>query len=874
MANLGNAWHIPAGAEPQLRRAGMRDPIGALVPGSQVTIFNGNQFQGDGNTGNQLQVGSSLFFKRSTDTSWKERPLLFARTIGNNKYYSADLPTDNLQPGDVIQYYLQIAYDDHDQTFLGANATNDASVPLADTTSARATPFTFVVADPAEKGRWSPVFPLPNVGIHAHLLPTGNVLLWGRRDNLTDTLDEHVCTPFVWDPKTGQTKPTVNQPARANGTTVNLFCSGHAFLPDGRLLVVGGHLFDGDGLDQAILYDAQTNMWSPTAPMGLQQRRWYPTVTSLPDGGALVLAGSYVDQGQTLHPPLLQIWRNDTWTTIPQQNGTPLDFKNLPLYPRMHVLSSGQVFMSGPNAVTQVLKTSTPGAWTDMDSRQMKQRDYCPSVLYRPDKVIYIGGGNDPDTKAPTDQVEVIDLTDAAPEWRKTQPMHFRRRQHNGAILADGSVLVTGGTRGGGGLNNGFNDLGAGEPVHTAELWDPNTELWTELASEEIDRCYHATTLLLPDATVLSAGGGEYRPDQDPNDPLDSHRNAQIFSPPYLFQGARPILTAAPTEISYGNDFSIGVDHPDQIGQVSWIRLASVTHSFDQNQRIHFLTFALRADGLNVTPPASPNECPPGHYMLFALSKTGIPSEAMIIRIDTALHSPIANAIVEAASMDSALSVPMELPAPVATTDLAPVAYGYAAEAKEAAKAGRTRVVIGITGTCPYGIGACWGGAYEALTHLKIDGQHLLVDDMANTTDSTGELYMAADSLPVVSDWQEQFRQMVNGTYAFRGVEVTVRGRVEMSSDTLRLASGDHRGPVELAPLTSAKIQWDRAAEAPQATKPEEASAYNRLVANMENGSIEKDIIVTGLLRETDSGPVIEVRQFLDWASYFSDLTK
>ena len=123
-------------------------------------------------------------------------------------------------------------------------------------------------------------------------------------------------------------------------------------------------------------------------------------------------------------------------------------------------------------------------------------------------------------------------------QWRPTGAMKFRRRQHNATILPDGTVLVTGGTRGGSGGNNGFNDLEPGQPVHAAELWNPETGTWTELATESVDRCYHATAVLLPDATVLSAGGGEYRPDNtNPNDPRDSHRNAQVFFPPYLFKG-------------------------------------------------------------------------------------------------------------------------------------------------------------------------------------------------------------------------------------------------------------------------------------------------------------------------------------------------
>ena len=288
MANLGNAWHIPGKPEPRGRGA-MRDPVGAIVPGTSITIYSGNQFRGPGgNPGNQLQTGSSLFFKREADANWTELPMKWYRTVDadKNKYYSATIRADissTFQVGAVIQYYLRIAYDDHDTTFL--HIKNDTSTTTAAESTARAAPFTFTLESSARWGQWGPVFKLPNVAAHAHLLPNCRVLMWGRRDNTNDSLDVQECTPFVWNPNDGKTTNTP-QPELADGTKVNLFCSGHAFLPDGRLLVVGGHLADSDGVNQAALYDWATNRWTPTARMN--RGRWYPTATSLPDGSVLV----------------------------------------------------------------------------------------------------------------------------------------------------------------------------------------------------------------------------------------------------------------------------------------------------------------------------------------------------------------------------------------------------------------------------------------------------------------------------------------------------------------------------------------------------------------------------------------------------------
>src|SRR5271163_374326 len=168
---------------------------------------------------------------------------------------------------------------------------------------------------PALVGQWGKVFALPNVAIHTHLLPSGKVLFWGRRDNPGDSLDVHSCTPHLWDPATGATEATPQPKRQDNTTTVNLFCSGHSFLDDGRLFVAGGHLADSKGLDQATIYDYRTNAWTPLPVMN--KGRWYPTVVTLRDGTPLVMSGSYEGQdGTTPVNEEQQIWDGSTWHSL------------------------------------------------------------------------------------------------------------------------------------------------------------------------------------------------------------------------------------------------------------------------------------------------------------------------------------------------------------------------------------------------------------------------------------------------------------------------------------------------------------------------------------------------------------------------------
>lgn len=180
------------------------------------------------------------------------------------------------------------------------------------------------VGQPEVEGKWDPPFDWPNVGIHLHVLPNGKVLFWPRRE-LGETLDSHFCVPRVWDPETGLFTRTP-QPTAKTGERFNLFCAGHTFLPDGRLLVAGGHFADSIGVEHATIYDPFANTWTPIDDMDVgnnQGGRWYPTVVTLPNGNVLVSSGS--DQQKNVNP-IQQIGENGHWRNI-------VGFNGLPLYP-------------------------------------------------------------------------------------------------------------------------------------------------------------------------------------------------------------------------------------------------------------------------------------------------------------------------------------------------------------------------------------------------------------------------------------------------------------------------------------------------------------------------------------------------------------
>jgi hypothetical protein len=440
----------------------------------------------------------------------------------------------------------------------------------------------------ATVGEWSAPFAWPVVAVHLQLLPDGRVLSWGR-----------IGDPQVWDPSSGGFTGVPSD--------THLFCAGHSFLPDGRLLVAGGHLSDYRGLPDANLFDPVTTTWIPVSSMA--HARWYPTTTTLPDGRVVTLGGTDEKGDQVTVP---EVWDGSGWTELLGA------IRTLPYYPRTFVAPNGLLFYAGELRQTAYLDPSGSGSWTPVANSLHGQRDYGSAVMYLPGKVLIVGGSDPPDG-APTNTAEVIDLNDPLPVWRSTGAMTTARRQFNATLLPDGRVVATGGTSA-----PGFSDPSGA--VRAAEVWDPATDTWTTWASNGVTRVYHSTTILLPDGRLLHAGSGD-------GANLPREVSAELFSPPYLFFGARPTITSAPTSVGYGK--SLVLESPDagRITAVSLVRLGAVTHGFDENQRFNGLEFRRTAGGITALAPAAPTLAPPGDYMVFIVAGDGVPSVARIVRL-------------------------------------------------------------------------------------------------------------------------------------------------------------------------------------------------------------------------------------------------
>jgi len=470
-----------------------------------------------------------------------------------------------------------------------------------------------VGTDPGQVGSWGPVVDWPVVGIHVSLLPNGKVLAWDSvGDAATETFPVQDFTrATVYDPITG-----TQTPANVD-TGFNIFCAGFAHLFDGALFIAGGNKNQQlQGIIQTHLFYPATNDWSLGPDMAAG--RWYPSVTPLTNGEMLITEGG---------PDIPEVRKTDgTLRTLSTAS------LNLPLYPWLDVAPDGRVFYSGPDQTLRKLDPTGGGAWQTFGQRDSINRSYGSHAVFGVGKTLVAGGG------ASTNTAVVIDTNGATPQVSTTSPMAYGRRQFNLTLLADGSVLATGGNSTGASLI----DMNGG--VYNAERWDPATGQWTTLAAQSVTRQYHSTALLLPDGRVLSSGGGICGTCDQVG---YLAKNAEIFTPPYLFKkdgsgqlAARPEITGVPTAVSHGTSFQITTPNAASIRKVGMMRLGSQTHSVEMEQHYLPLSFTVGNGTLTATVPANMHTAVPGVYMLFIVDSGGVPSVARIVQLDSSSPPP------------------------------------------------------------------------------------------------------------------------------------------------------------------------------------------------------------------------------------------
>jgi hypothetical protein len=437
------------------------------------------------------------------------------------------------------------------------------------------------------------------------LLPDGRILYCHDTDD-----------PVIFDPVTG-----AKFIPRGSGTPQG--CHATTVLLDGRVLYVGGQ--DGEtpgtfrnGIPWVKAYDPASDSWERWPD--LNEARWYPTVTRLPDGRLLVTGG-----GQ---PPDAR--RTDTAEILDPatQRAMPTGrMLNPAEFGPSVLLFDGRVLRSW--WPPQVWHPST-GKWQAIGPFVQPDRgfpDHSPHSLVlladgRAAAVGMLGGGTDP---------SMLELFDPASDsWTRGPSPATLRARPEVVLLPDGRVLAAGGHKE---ILDQPGETNRWGYVALADLYDPVANRWRSVAPMPIAREYHALTILAPDGRVIvTAGTGEPGAGGEGTD-----NRVDAYEPPYLFRGPRPVIERLDTtDLHHGQSFTLSLSGTLMPTAVALIGLNAVTHYVDGGAgRLVRLPFTQTGGTLSVQVPDDSLRLPAAHYLLFVLVDD-IPSAGRVVRVTPA----------------------------------------------------------------------------------------------------------------------------------------------------------------------------------------------------------------------------------------------
>lgn len=541
--------------------------------------------------------------------------------LGNSKYKVV-----NVQSGMAL-------------TLIEADSDQEARFKLKPWTGASNQQFQFLsrnehITDPSVVGSWGKLIAWPHVPVHAAVTPSNTVVTWAS--NELNDYPQSTGIKFSWssvyDPASDSFLDT-NNPAH------DMFCAGTTLLEDGSLLASGGN----PRASETSHFDPESNSWSLTSYMS--QQRWYGTNVITGSGDVFTTFAKGAQE-----TPELFTTKEGGWHDVPGADMSVLrdeqDLTNavrgnssaeMQWYSFMHTSPDGRIFQSGPTETMHWFDVEGQGTVEAAGTRlgESLNRQFGSAVMYDVGKLL-VSGGSDPsiDSELSSDGREIrvgatstamtIDINGASPAVESVDPMLARRANHNAVVLPNGEVYVVGGTEWGLLFDDRYS-------VWWPEIWNPDSRQWRTVAALSTPRTYHSWALLLQDGRVLTGGGGLC------GDCSANHPDAQIFSPPYLYNGngqlaTRPQIAQGTTEARVGGLLTFSTDKP--VSKFSMIRLSSVTHSINNDQR--FISLEAEALGSNLYVAqlnSNVNVMIPGMYWVFAIDSDGVPSEGHRVQV-------------------------------------------------------------------------------------------------------------------------------------------------------------------------------------------------------------------------------------------------
>jgi galactose oxidase len=489
---------------------------------------------------------------------------------------------------------------------------------------------------PAQMGKWSDLIRLPLIPVAAYVVPkfpqadrlmffsSWGTDAFGGASGMTQFGDLNFATGKV----SAQTVANTHH---------DMFCPAISQLEDGRILVQGG-----SDAEAVSIYDPATNTFTRAADMKVA--RGYQTSTILSNGKVFTIGGAYSGPREAKNGEIYDP-KTQAWTYLPGADAKPIltnDREGIwreDNHAWLFGWKKGSVFQAGPGRDQHWFGTEGRGSITKAATRDTQDAMCGIFVMYDAvaGKILSAAGAQDYTNRAATAHAHITTIGEPyKPSTVERIPdLAFPRGFSNAVVLPDGTVLVTGGQR----KSLVFTNT---DGILIPELFNPKTKTWTQLAPHAVPRNYHSISILLPDSRVFIGGGGlcyvaKIKGSTAKCDKTVDHLDGEYFEPPFLFNAdgtyaARPVvsgLTQKPVKVGSTLTFTAS-----EFGSASLVRMGSVTHSVNSDQRRVPLNNVTRSGNkVSAQLPADSGILLPGFYYLFVMSAKGTPSMGMTVHV-------------------------------------------------------------------------------------------------------------------------------------------------------------------------------------------------------------------------------------------------